>query len=92
MSKIIVSTLHHKQLCCRHEGGEPVVIATRGRANHAVVVGFTKTGERWWAGGKAPGITNPDRPSLHQAPYGNDKVDIDGKEYTSRNQPMIWPS
>jgi molecular chaperone DnaK len=87
MSKIIGIDLGTTNSCVAvMEGGEPVVIAnTEGARTTPSVVAFTKDGERLVGQiAKRQAITNPDRTisSIKRKMGTNDKVTIDGKNYT----------
>ena len=87
MSKIIGIDLGTTNSCVAVvEGGEPVVIANaEGARTTPSVVVFTKTGERLVGQvAKRQAITNPDRTisSIKRKMGTNEKVTIDGKEYT----------
>src|SRR5437764_12274073 len=68
------------------EGGEPMVIPnTEGSRLTPSVVAFTKTGERLVGQlAKRQAVVNPDRTiaSIKRKMGTNDKVSIDGKQYT----------
>jgi molecular chaperone DnaK len=87
MGKIIGIDLGTTNSCVAvMEGGEPVVIAnTEGARTTPSVVAFTKDGERLVGQiAKRQAITNPDRTiaSIKRQMGTNNKVTIDGKNYT----------